>query len=53
MKKQAMIVLTIASLFFLFRTVSVYAHCEIPCGIYNDQLRIDLVKEPNRALDRQ
>jgi len=52
MKKQAMIVLTIASLFFLFRTVSVYAHCEIPCGIYNDQLRIDLVKEHITTIEK-
>ena len=23
----------------------IYAHCEIPCGIYGDQTRIDLIKE--------
>jgi nickel superoxide dismutase len=28
-----------------FSVVNVAAHCEIPCGIYDDQLRVDLIAE--------
>lgn len=42
--KQLLIlgVLTILSLNISKKT---YAHCEIPCGIYEDTLRIELIKE--------
>ena len=34
------------SLFCLcFFTVKASAHCEIPCGIYNDQMRINMINE--------
>lgn len=35
------------SLFFLILAIAsfAYAHCEIPCGIYGDEARIDLIKE--------
>lgn len=29
-----------------------YAHCEIPCGIYDDQLRIDLIKEHISTIEK-
>ena len=28
------------------------AHCEIPCGIYNDQLRADLIAEHTRTIEK-
>ncbi|MCK5701941.1 MAG: hypothetical protein KAI29_12345 [Cyclobacteriaceae bacterium] len=28
-----------------FTAQKTYAHCEIPCGIYNDELRITLLYE--------
>jgi len=28
------------------------AHCEIPCGIYNDELRIDLIKEHIQTIEK-
>jgi len=46
MKKVKQLVLLI-----LFTIISIsisnktYAHCEIPCGIYEDTLRIELIKE--------
>lgn len=29
----------------LFSATSVYSHCEIPCGIYDDKMRITMLKE--------
>ncbi len=31
---------------------SVNAHCEIPCGIYGDQTRIDLIKENIATIEK-
>ena len=44
MFKQFLVIgiLTILSLSFNKKT---YAHCEIPCGIYEDTLRVELIKE--------
>ncbi len=35
----------ITLLFTLFLSNTVYGHCEIPCGIYGDSLRIAMIKE--------
>jgi nickel superoxide dismutase len=32
--------------------VSVLAHCEIPCGIYDDQLRADLIAEHITTIEK-
>ena len=39
--------ITLIVTFFLVQIWStlVFAHCEIPCGIYNDKLRINLLNE--------
>ena len=29
-----------------------YAHCEIPCGIYNDELRVELIKEHIQTIEK-
>jgi len=29
-----------------------YAHCEVPCGIYHDQLRIELIKEHITTIEK-
>jgi nickel superoxide dismutase len=29
-----------------------FAHCEIPCGIYNDELRIELIKEHIQTIEK-
>ena len=41
--KRTLIILVV--LFSFATTKSTYAHCEIPCGIYQDSLRIELIKE--------
>ncbi len=44
MKKIA-IPLTLALIALFFMAVTAGAHCEIPCGIYDDQVRADLIGE--------
>jgi len=41
LRKTSIIVIFLA----LFMNNAIYAHCEIPCGIYDDSLRIELIKE--------
>ena len=36
----------------LVPSTKVFAHCEIPCGIYDDQLRIDLIKEHITTIEK-
>lgn len=46
--------LTILSLFILSFSVSkiAFAHCEVPCGIYQDELRIELIKEHIQTIEK-
>lgn len=45
---KAFIVVLIA----LAANVQAFAHCEVPCGIYNDQLRIELIKEHITTIEK-
>lgn len=29
-----------------------FAHCEIPCGIYDDRMRIDMLKEDTQTIEK-
>lgn len=47
MKKNIKVMVTVfmaASLFF-GASSWVFAHCEIPCGIYDDKMRIEMIRE--------
>lgn len=44
MKKTAKY-MTIMVLFCIAAAASVHAHCQVPCGIYDDQMRIHLMEE--------
>lgn len=35
----------LAILFTLFVNSTIFGHCEIPCGIYSDSLRVAMIKE--------
>lgn len=48
MKKVVLAAITIAMLI----PGIVAAHCEIPCGIYDDQLRIDLMREDITTIEK-
>ena len=33
-------------------TKATYAHCEVPCGIYTDELRVELLKEHFQTIEK-
>jgi len=37
---------------FFFAAANASAHCEIPCGIYDDQMRINMISEHINTLER-
>ena len=39
-------------LLFCFFTVKASAHCEIPCGIYDDELRISMLNEHITTIEK-
>ncbi len=43
--------MTIMSFLFLTSKIAV-AHCEVPCGIYTDELRIELIKEHIQTIEK-
>lgn len=48
--KQSIIILSVVLIFIVPGLLS--AHCQIPCGIYGDSLRIDLMKEHTRTIEK-
>ncbi len=49
MRTKLSILMLFLSLFFATKS---YAHCEVPCGIYNDQLRIELLMEHFTTIEK-
>lgn len=49
--KKAIIIIS-AVLFSTVLTKTVTAHCEVPCGIYDDKLRIELIKEHIQTIEK-
>ncbi len=50
MKKVFVFLSVIVISTVLTKTVS--AHCEVPCGIYNDELRIELISEHIQTIEK-
>ena len=50
--KTMVVSVTIGFIIVLFMTVNVAAHCEIPCGIYNDELRANLIYEHTTTIEK-
>lgn len=44
--------LTLLVLFTVASTLSVQAHCQVPCGIYNDEVRFVLMKEHVATIEK-
>lgn len=42
----------IACLFMLTAAYGAWAHCEIPCGIYDDQVRAQLIFEHTKTIEK-
>lgn len=38
--------------FGLFVSKNGFAHCEVPCGIYQDELRVELIKEHFQTIEK-
>ena len=51
MKKTCLQVLVAAFCLFIFSN-NVSAHCEIPCGIYDDQMRIAMIAEHLATIEK-
>lgn len=50
MKKKLFLTAVIISSLFSYNQS--FAHCEVPCGIYDDQLRIELIKEHITTIEK-
>jgi nickel superoxide dismutase len=50
--KTTIVSFTIGFIAMIFTTVNVAAHCEIPCGIYNDELRANLIYEHTTTIEK-
>lgn len=48
MKLKAIVTLALVLMF----SVNAFAHCEIPCGIYGDETRIDLMREHVATIEK-
>ena len=51
MKKKCVQIVSGLS-FFLLLVSNIYAHCEIPCGIYDDQMRINMLLENITTIEK-
>lgn len=49
--KKTILIFT-ALLFSIIISKTANAHCEVPCGIYNDELRIELIKEHIQTIEK-
>jgi len=50
MKRAAFVVLVVALSFTAAK--SALAHCEVPCGIYDDEMRIELIREHITTIEK-
>jgi len=47
-----MLILLFSAILFMMQGKTSYAHCEIPCGIYGDSLRIEQIEEHIRTIEK-
>jgi nickel superoxide dismutase len=50
--KSSMLILLFSAILFMMQGKTSYAHCEIPCGIYGDSLRIEQIEEHIRTIEK-
>ena len=50
--KHRLVVLIVSLFALLFSAGSVLAHCEIPCGIYDDEMRLSLIMEHAGTIEK-
>jgi len=49
--KQPFLFLTVLFIAFSFSKTT-FAHCEVPCGIYHDELRVELIQEHIQTIEK-
>jgi len=52
MNNRYKVILTATLFLIQIWSPALFAHCEIPCGIYNDKLRIDLLLEHTATIEK-
>lgn len=50
--KSIILSIMLGAILFMTQGKSSYAHCEIPCGIYGDSLRIEQIEEHIRTVEK-
>jgi nickel superoxide dismutase len=50
MKKK--IILSLILIFLFFLSPKAFSHCEVPCGIYDDQMRFAMIKEHITTIEK-
>jgi len=50
--KNILFTLTLTAILFVMQGKSSFAHCEIPCGIYGDSLRVEQIAEHIRTIEK-
>lgn len=51
MKKVSMIIISLVLLSAVVSS-SAWAHCEVPCGIYNDEMRVTMIREHITTIEK-
>jgi nickel superoxide dismutase len=51
MRKAYIQIVILFAYFFIFSTV-LHAHCEIPCGIYDDEMRVQMINEHIQTIEK-
>ena len=44
--------LILTSIFFTLLGVNAFGHCQVPCGVYTDQLRFDQMLEDHTTIEK-
>ena len=52
MKRTLSLSILVAMILTFSVTKIANAHCEVPCGIYNDELRVELLKEHFQTIEK-
>ena len=51
MKKVSLKLTVLLACLFMYSTMT-YAHCEIPCGIYDDEMRVKMISEHIQTIEK-
>ena len=51
MKKVSLQLSVLLAILFLYSGI-IYAHCEIPCGIYDDEMRVKMISEHIQTIEK-